>query len=394
MQGMDLSDDIVETSHDAQKGKALGGSRESKLASSSSSSSKRKQFTINARQKARNDHYGRMLTATKGIWKPFMRLFSSRSRKVRSTHDDDTETSLSDGDEEVESKHLKLEREISEKMHDTSESAAMNDDLGDSDEENQKQRKELERAQGGVVVYCEAGMEFFAYHNLLHPDGKRKRLWSVFITILVIYSILSVPFLVGFDIARETLPLEMSVLEWIVDFLFVCDILVCFNTSFYSLYDDAYVLIRHRVHNHYLRGMFWIDMVSALPYDEVLIAVFAAHPEYRPILQLFKLLKLGRAMKLGKYVQDLENQLGISPAMFDLIKLCIEVAFVGHIFCCVTWAMSKAMTKTSWIDDPGNDYSLDESTLRDETLYSQYVTSLYFYIQHTYYRRLWRHHPK
>ena len=83
-------------------------------------------------------------------------------------------------------------------------------------------------------------------------------------------------------------------------------------------------------------------------------------------------------MKLGKYVRDLENQLGISPAMFDLIKLCIEVMFVGHIFCCVTWAMSVAMTKTSWIDEPDNDYSLDGSTLREETLYTKYVTSLYF----------------
>jgi CRP-like cAMP-binding protein len=341
--------------------------------SSGSSPNKRKKKN----KKSKNSGPGlfmRAMTVVKNTFMPIATLVGKKKKqkgkKVKSAANNDRDSDSSDEN------GPKLERELSERLEATEEGAADVPAEETEKEARERKQKEEEIAQGGTVVYCEAGLEFFAFNNLLHPDGKWKNRWSVFISVLVVYSLLSVPIQVGFA-AQSSMPLGLLVWEWVVDLLFLGDVLVCLNTSFYSLYDDAYVLIRPRVYEHYFKSMFWPDILSALPYDEILIAMFVRYPSYHTYLQLLKLLKLGRAMKLGKYIRDLENQLGISPAVFDLIKLCIEVLFVGHIFCCVWWAMSVAMTQTSWIDEPDNDYSLDGSVLRDETLFAQYVSSLY-----------------
>ena len=118
---------------------------------------------------------------------------------MRMVGDDDGFGSDLESDNDDENQH-KLERELSEKLQDTVEAAAavdVEDGLVEETEEEKEKRQKAQEAlkQGGTVVYCEAGIEFFAYYNLLHPDGKRKNLWSVFITVLVVYSILTVPFL-------------------------------------------------------------------------------------------------------------------------------------------------------------------------------------------------------
>ena len=38
-------------------------------------------------------------------------------------------------------------------------------------EKRAAEKRAAEVQHGGTVVYAEAGMEFFAFYNLLHPDG-------------------------------------------------------------------------------------------------------------------------------------------------------------------------------------------------------------------------------
>ena len=56
-------------------------------------------------------------------------------------------------------------------------------------------------------------------------------MWSIFISVLVIYTLITVPIQVGFS-AHNSVRSGLRIWEWVVDFLFVCDIVVCFNTSF------------------------------------------------------------------------------------------------------------------------------------------------------------------
>jgi hypothetical protein len=43
-------------------------------------------------------------------------------------------------------------------------------------------------------------------------------------------------------------------------------------------------------------------------------------------LRIFRLLKLTRVLKFGKYIEKIEDFLGIPPAVFDLLKLGLQVS--------------------------------------------------------------------
>ena len=123
-----------------------------------------------------------------------------------------------------------LRRQLSKKVHEEKR-----EKFGMSEEEIQAARKHTEDLkQGGTVVYAEAGMEFFAFYNLLHPDGKRKNIWSIFISMLVIYTLITVPIQVGFN-AHDSVNSGLRAWEWVVDFL-LCVTLLCALTQAFTAF--------------------------------------------------------------------------------------------------------------------------------------------------------------
>lgn len=247
-----------------------------------------------------------------------------------------------------------------------------------------KAKKNMSSVPKGHIVYSEATLDFFWANNLFHPLGRGKSYWDTFIGILIVYSVIFIPIQIGFTV-QYTLDSPLAwlvILDILIDFFFFCDIVVSFHTSYYSDEDDAYVLIPTVVRAKYLKTWFVVDFFSTVPFDDIVTGILQQASSLSSIrlvkvVRLTRLLKLARVMKLGKYISRLENTMGISPAVFDLTKLLSEVFFIGHVFCCVWWAISENMTSTSWIDVPENVYSLNQEPLRNAGLIPKYFTSLY-----------------
>jgi hyperpolarization activated cyclic nucleotide-gated potassium channel 2 len=60
------------------------------------------------------------------------------------------------------------------------------------------------------------------------PDGTEKLLWDLLCMILIFYEIMSIPFKLSFDVNLN------DGWETFVDVVFLTDIVVSFNTAFYS----------------------------------------------------------------------------------------------------------------------------------------------------------------
>jgi hypothetical protein len=73
-----------------------------------------------------------------------------------------------------------------------------------------------------------------------------------------------------------------STLDTIVDIAFFTDIVINFNTSFYSNgkllflnYIGVLIVDRSRIVKKYLRAWFWIDLFSTIPYDRAIESLAA-----------------------------------------------------------------------------------------------------------------------
>ena len=98
------------------------------------------------------------------------------------------------------------------------------------------------------------------------------------------------------------------------------------------------------------------------------------------VIRLFRLVKLVRLMKLGRYMDAIEEQLGVQPAVFDLLVLMAQVTFVAHFFACF-FHMVGAATCAARIKEFPDAVDLcwyDNSSIRLESTGDKYIAALYW----------------
>ena len=105
-----------------------------------------------------------------------------------------------------------------------------------------------------------------------------KAVWDWLILILVIYTAIFTPYVAAFllnesdnvpskDNGRYNDPL--TVIDLIVDVMFIIDILINFRTTYVNKNDEV---VSHpgKIAVHYFKGWFLIDVVAAIPFDLLL----------------------------------------------------------------------------------------------------------------------------
>lgn len=203
-------------------------------------------------------------------------------------------------------------------------------------------------------ILVEENMKSLGDRLIFHPRGYWKTNWDLLIGVLIIYSVLFIPVQIGFSWYEDG---GLPIFENIVDALFFADIIFCFRLAYYSDEDDAIVTVLSSIAKKYANSWLLIDICSSLPFDTILSTVFGNARSFSSIqllkvVRLTRLLKLARLLKLSKYTNDIEELLGLPPALYDLLKMILEVLFIGHLLACAWWGLCLSVSKEAWFDDP------------------------------------------
>ena len=215
--------------------------------------------------------------------------------------------------------------------------------------------------------------------QIFSPRNKYKIAWDLFLAAIIFYSVLSIPYKIGFGIEYEMFfGSADGAADLIMDILFLLDIFATFNTGY--IYQNKYLVTnRQLIIKKYLKGWFIIDFLSTVPIDN--IAQLAMGPggsdakNLRTLkmirgLRLLRLLKLARLLKLKKVTAILEESGMFNPALFKLFGLLLQILFIAHMLACGWYYMNEA-TGFGWSHQFGivNDHILD-----------RYLKSLYWTI--------------
>lgn len=112
------------------------------------------------------------------------------------------------------------------------------------------------------------------------------------------------------------------ILNSLIDFLFGVDIFIQFRTTFYHPITGAEISDLKIIRNNYFKGRFAIDIMSTVPFENIL---FILAGEENQILALFSLLKLFRVTRLGRIIarlnvsEDTKNSLKLFQLIFFII---------------------------------------------------------------------------
>ena len=98
---------------------------------------------------------------------------------------------------------------------------------------------------------------------MLYPDYKIKIAWDLFITLVLLFACLVTPYRIAFISKDHQV---WNIIDFVVDLLFVIDMILIFNTAYY---DNRYKIIDNRKHiaKAYLSSWFFIDAISVMPME-------------------------------------------------------------------------------------------------------------------------------
>jgi hypothetical protein len=103
---------------------------------------------------------------------------------------------------------------------------------------------------------------------LIYPEDKKKGYWDLWMTIILLLTCFSTPLTIAFT-DTEKQSIFDDPLNFTIDFFFLLDIIVIFNSAYYTENMDL-VSDRKKIAKHYLTGWFIIDFLAILPFDIIL----------------------------------------------------------------------------------------------------------------------------
>eukprot|EP00929_Paragymnodinium_shiwhaense_P018831 TRINITY_DN13037_c0_g1_i1.p1 TRINITY_DN13037_c0_g1~~TRINITY_DN13037_c0_g1_i1.p1 ORF type:complete len:1634 (-),score=359.10 TRINITY_DN13037_c0_g1_i1:113-5014(-) len=195
------------------------------------------------------------------------------------------------------------------------------------------------------------GVWYAFLYRSIHPHLAWKVRLDALIAVLIVYSVLVVPFRISFHVEASGMA---KTFETAVDVGFGVDIVLTFMTGYY---DEKQNLVKRRldVAWRYLTTFFVIDFLSVFPAEHLL-------PLLRPesdgkstriirILRLVRLAKLARLFRLKRLSDFMEDRLDINIHYMGMIKVIGAVVFLIHMFACMAyWIATPACPDASEID--------------------------------------------
>ncbi|XP_078350361.1 voltage-gated delayed rectifier potassium channel KCNH5-like isoform X3 [Oculina patagonica] len=214
---------------------------------------------------------------------------------------------------------------------------------------------------------------------ILHYTGF-KTTWDWVILFLTLYTTISVPFLVCFAFEHTA----VSILDLLVDWMFLADIALNFHTTYVGK-DGEVIDDLKMIRWNYIRSWFFLDLVSSLPYG---VLAFITKDSETNATTLLGFLKVFRLLRLGRVARKIDKYLEYGASTFFLLML--SFCLVAHWMACIFYLIATGYDNYEhhgWLQvlgrTVGRPYKYINGT--DEvdpetgpTIASKYVSALYY----------------
>eukprot|EP00741_Cyanophora_paradoxa_P006846 tig00001056_g6621.t1 len=204
-------------------------------------------------------------------------------------------------------------------------------------------------------------LEHALRHPWLHPDSDARQAWNGLVGFLILYSVVLVPFNVGFD-WFEHRPPGLVAFDVLVDFLFLLDVVSQFFLPFRVPTARNSIERRlPRIALAYARTWFLLELVSSIPTDLLTPSMSASSSFALRLLKTARILKLARISRIRRIIEQmqrnrsvarLEAALQIYPGTGRLLSLIFWMGLSGHWICCLQFyaaAYDGSFDPNSWV---------------------------------------------
>ncbi|XP_052145631.1 potassium channel KAT1 [Oryza glaberrima] len=205
---------------------------------------------------------------------------------------------------------------------------------------------------------------------IISPYDPRYRSWELFLIVLVVYSAWICPFELAF---LRDLPSKLLLVENIVDIFFAIDIVLTFFVAYVDSKTHLLVDDRKRIAMRYLSTWFIFDVCSTAPFQPIILLF--THKGNDIAFKVLNLLRLWRLHRVSSLFARLEKDIRFNYFWTRCSKLISVTLFAVHCAGCFNYMIADRYPnpEKTWI-------GAVMSTFRSESLWTRYITALYWSI--------------
>lgn len=205
---------------------------------------------------------------------------------------------------------------------------------------------------------------------IISPYDPRYRYWELFLIVLVIYSAWICPFELAF---LRDLPSKLLLVENIVNSFFAIDIVLTFFVAYVDSKTHLLVDDRKRIAVRYLSTWFIFDVCSTAPFQS--ISLLFTHKGNNLAFKILNMLRLWRLHRVSSLFARLEKDIRFNYFWTRCSKLISVTLYAVHCAGCFNYMIADRYP------DPGKTWiGAVMPTFRSESLWTRYVTALYWSI--------------
>ncbi|XP_068741021.1 potassium/sodium hyperpolarization-activated cyclic nucleotide-gated channel 2-like [Montipora capricornis] len=197
--------------------------------------------------------------------------------------------------------------------------------------------------------------------GVIHPFSTFRWYWDILLISFISMHVILLPVSIAF--LSDDISLHWLILNGISDFFFIADICLNFRTGIVDPNNQEEIILdRKIITRKYLRGWFFVDLLSSLPFD---YAYFVASSSFAQqtlikasralrilkLAKLLSLLRLLRVSRLMRYITRFEELLNIAAGQLRILKLIGCMLLLSHWNGCVQFLVPylQEFPENSWV---------------------------------------------
>ena len=176
----------------------------------------------------------------------------------------------------------------------------------------------------------------------LDPRSNFVRTWDLITILALAFTAFVTPFEVSFFAAKIYSGPVNFTLNRLVDAIFFFDIVVCFFLPYRAPVKEGGMMVydNRKVAIAYLKGWFFLDLITCIPFDVFFAAVASAggltvDASVYSYMRMFRILKLVRIVRASRIIGRWQDHVAISFALLSLIKFSFLTIILAHWLACL-----------------------------------------------------------
>lgn len=220
---------------------------------------------------------------------------------------------------------------------------------------------------------------------VVDPRSAYIRRWEYVTISLLLWTAVVTPFEVGFLATNID---ALFFINRLIDLCFLKDLVLNFRLAYFeSTGGRTLVTDLKKIAHRYLKGWFWVDLVSIIPFEVIGLVVgsdVVSRLKILRILRLLRLFKLIKILRSAAILRRWQSRVGIKYSIMSLAKYMTFIVFVAHWMGCFWHVVTRLEDESAhtWVKETFNVAKnvsgvVDYATVDDIPVSHVYCASLY-----------------